>query len=329
LTYSHHTKNKCVLKITSFTSHVKGTCVSKGLSLKERLVKSTVRTIHTGTINQLGYYLAGLIEGDGSIILRQGEREKISPKIVFTFGKKEIIMYEKLQKILNTGVIYSEQRGVCRYSITNADMVIKTISLVNGKFRTPKILALYKAIDNLNKWRNANIVKLPLDTSSLDTNAWLAGFIDTDGHFSLKLTGEYGSDDTVTRGRVQCVFSINQSELNRVTKESNVPFMTQLANFFQVNINYKVENSPLFKEPAKKVVFFAQSDRKHYIITTYLTKFPLMSSKYLNYLCFFEGLNYLGKRLTRQEIIKLRAIKSSMNNSRTYYNWDHLKNFYS
>ena len=208
-------------------------------------------------------------------------------------------------------------------------MVIKTISLVNGKFRTPKILALYKAIDNLNKWRNANIVKLPLDTSSLDTNAWLAGFIDTDGHFSLKLTGEYGSDDTVTRGRVQCVFSINQSELNRVTKESNVPFMTQLANFFQVNINYKVENSPLFKEPAKKVVFFAQSDRKHYIITTYLTKFPLMSSKYLNYLCFFEGLNYLGKRLTRQEIIKLRAIKSSMNNSRTYYNWDHLKNFYS
>ena len=64
---------------------------------------------------------------------------------------------------------------------------------------------------------------MPLDTSSLDSNAWLAGLIDTDGHFS-----------------------INQSELNRVTKESNVPFMTQLAHFFQVNLNYKVENSPLF-----------------------------------------------------------------------------------
>ena len=110
MTYSHHTKNKCVLKITSFTSHVKGTCVSKGLSLKERLVKSTVRTIHTGTINQLGYYLAGLIEGDGSIILRKGQREKISPKIVFTFGKNEVPMYEKLHNILNTGVIYSEKK---------------------------------------------------------------------------------------------------------------------------------------------------------------------------------------------------------------------------
>ena len=115
--------------------------------------------------------MAGLIEGDGSIILRQGEREKISPKIVFTFGKNETPMYENLQKILNTGAIYSEKRGVCRYSITNADAVINTINLVNGKFRTPKILALYKAIDNLNKWRNANIVKLPLDTSNLDSNA--------------------------------------------------------------------------------------------------------------------------------------------------------------
>ena len=106
----HHTKNKWGLKLTPSTSYVNGTCLSKGLPLKRRLVKLIVRTIHTGTIYQLGYYLAGLIEGDGSIILRQGEREKISPKIVFTFGKKEIIMYEKLQKILNTGVIYSEKK---------------------------------------------------------------------------------------------------------------------------------------------------------------------------------------------------------------------------
>jgi len=41
--------------------------------------KGMVRRLHTGTTNQLGYYLAGLIEGDGSIIIRQGEREKISP----------------------------------------------------------------------------------------------------------------------------------------------------------------------------------------------------------------------------------------------------------
>ena len=167
-----HTKNKSGLKLTPLTSHVKSTCLSKVLPLKERTVKGIFRTIHTGTTNQLGYYLAGLIEGDGSIILRKNEKEKTSPKIVFTFSKNEISLYEKLQKILNTGVIYSEKRTeVCRYSITNAYEVIKIINLVNGKFRTPMILALYKAIDNLNEWRNANIVKLPLDISSIDSNA--------------------------------------------------------------------------------------------------------------------------------------------------------------
>ena len=145
-----------------------------------------------------------------------------------------------------------EKRGVCRYTITNPFSVIHIINLVNGKFRTSKFQALYKAIDNVNKWRNANLVKLPLDTSCLDSNAWLAGFIDTDGHFSIKLTSGYGSDDSESRGRVQCVFSINQSELNRTTGESNVFFMTELAEFFKVNLNYKVCNSAFFKSQLKQ-----------------------------------------------------------------------------
>lgn len=277
----------------------------------------------------MGYYIAGLIEGDGSIILRKGDKEKISPKIVFTFGKNDLKMYEKLQDILKTGSINTEKSGASRYSITNADAVINLINMVNGKFRTPKIVALHKAIDNINKWRNANLLKLPLDNSSIDSNAWLSGFIDSDGHFSIKLTGSYISDDSNIRGRVRCVFSINQSELHRITGESNIPFMTKLAEFFQVNLNYKTNNSAIFKNPAKTVVFFAQSDRKHYIITSYLAKFPLMTSKYLNYLSFYKGLNYLGKRLSKEDIIEIRVIKNSMNDKRTEFNWDHLNNFYS
>lgn len=282
----------------------------------------------------MGYYLAGLIEGDGSIILRKGDKEKVSSpsgttKIVFTFGKNDLKMYEKLHDILKTGSINTEKTGICRYSITNADAVINLINMINGKFRTPKIIALHKAIDNLNKWRNANLLKLPLDNSSLDSNAWLAGFIDSDGHFSIKLSGCYFSDDSNVRGRVQCVFSINQSELHRITGESNVTFMTKLAEFFQVNLNYKINNSTGFKKPAKSIVFFAQSDRKHYIITTYLAKFPLRGTKYLNYLSFYKGLNYLGKRLSKEEILEVRAIQNSMNDKRTEFNWDHLNKFYS
>jgi hypothetical protein len=73
------------------------------------------------------------------------------------------------------------------------------------------------------------------------------------------LEGSYGSNNLESRGRVQCVFSINQGELNRITGESNLPFMTELALFFflffVVNLNHKVANSTLFKEPAKTIVF--------------------------------------------------------------------------
>ena len=110
----------------------------------------------------------------GVYITFSSQMEQMEQKIVFTFSEREVPMYERLQQILNTGSINIDKKengAVGRYSITNADAVISLINLVNGKFRTPKIQALYKAIDNLNKWRNANIIKLPLDSSSLDSNA--------------------------------------------------------------------------------------------------------------------------------------------------------------
>lgn len=41
-------------------------------------------------------------------------------------------MYQRLHNILNTAVIYTEIKGVCRYGITNADAVIHLIHIVYG-----------------------------------------------------------------------------------------------------------------------------------------------------------------------------------------------------
>jgi hypothetical protein len=178
----------------------------------------------------------------------------------------------------------------------------------------------------LNKWRNTNILKLPLDDSNFCSNAWLAGFTNPDGHFSIKLTGSYLNDSLNTHGRVMCVFSINQREIYKKTDESFVKFMSKLANFFQCNINYKLAKHSSFIKPAKLLVFFVQSNTKHNLVTNYFNKYPLMTSKYLNYLDYCKALSFLGKRLTHKEILDIRNIKDSMNNKRTYFNWDHLNN---
>lgn len=164
---------------------------------------------------------------------------------------------------------------------------------------------------------------MPLDTSNLKDNPWLAGFIDADGHFSVKLSGSYSSDlsekNATIRARVKCVFSINQSEVNRINGESNIPFMTELAKFFKVNLLYKTENNVIFKKPAKKIEFYAQSDQNHSIIISYLTNYSLMSSKHLNFLSFKQASLYLGKRLSINQIEDIRLIKNNMNRKRTEF----------
>jgi len=108
--------------------------------------------------------------------------------------------------------------------------------------------------------------------------------------------------------------------MNRISGESNVPFMTLLANFSQTNLLYKTANSASFKKPAKLIVFFAQADKNHSFIISYLNKFPLMSSKHLNFLSFVKASQHLGKRLSAKEIKEIRLLKQSMNRKRTEFN---------
>ncbi len=111
--------------------------------------------------------------------------------------------------------------------------------------------------------------------------------------------------------------------------ESFKEFMSKLANFFQCNLNFKLASYPSFKESAKLLVFYVQSNKKHFLVTNYFNKYPLLSSKHLNYLCYKKALTFLGKRLTEKEILEIRVLKNSMNNKRTYFNWDHLNEFYT
>lgn len=132
--------------------------------------------------------------------------------------------------------------------------MIEIINLINGKFRTPKIKYLSRAIDHLNITHNANIDKLPLDTSNLESNGWLSGFTDADGHFQISLQGNYSLNKSVhlKRGRVKCTFSIKQIVIDKPPGDFCV--MTEIANLFKCKIKYEREN---------EMPFLAQADSKH------------------------------------------------------------------
>lgn len=274
--------------------------------------------------SQLGFYLAGLIEGDGNIwtskTMKSPNGRVYNPQITFTFHSKERPLFELLKAIFKKGSLYQETSlQYCKYRITDTENLIKLITMINGKFRTPKIKYLHRAIDFINLKHNVTIPKLPLDVSDFNSNPWLAGFTDADGNFLVSLEGEYGLTNSTVRGRVKCVFSIKQRAIDKPTGDSCVPFMSKIADLFQCKILYKSEN---------EITFLAQADKKHYLVTSYFDKYPLMTSKYLDYISFVKAFDYLGRRLTDKEIIEVQSIKNSMNTNRKHFNWDHLQNFY-
>jgi hypothetical protein len=80
-------------------------------------------------------------------------------------------LFKHIKDIFGTGSLYQVSIGnTCVYRIYDKNTLIEVINLINGKFRTPKIKYLHKAIDHINLKYNLNIKKLPLDNSSLESN---------------------------------------------------------------------------------------------------------------------------------------------------------------
>ena len=106
-------------------------------------------------------YLAGLIEGDGTIIVPKTER---SAKGVLNYASVQIVFHLKdlplaliIQKVLGEGSL-AKKKGVNAYILTinSYKGLILIVSLLNGNMRTPKIESLYKLIDWLNNSKNTN-----------------------------------------------------------------------------------------------------------------------------------------------------------------------------
>ena len=102
--------------------------------------------------NNFSYYLTGLIEGDGSIIvprqIRDAKGRKKYPSIQIVFNAKDFPLALIIQKILKHCIL-QKKKNVNAYVlfINNLDGISLLVHLLNGKMRTPKIFLLYRLIE--------------------------------------------------------------------------------------------------------------------------------------------------------------------------------------
>ena len=281
-----------------------------------------------------GSYLAGLIEADGSIAIhdKNTRAKRYLPKIIIVFNKNDKPLAEKLKLITKVGLVYDKpKQGCVLWQIQKRDDVIKIIKLINGYMRTPKIEALYRAINWYNNYYNTNINYLGLDKSPINSNSWLAGFSDGDGNFSINLTNRK-KKGIITIKRVQVFFRIelrqfyhrNISELDISASYFNI--LSIIASYLGVKLHARTreQNNKFFQS----FVIISHSIDSHNKVIEYFDQYPLYSSKFLAYqdwkFVVEQTKERKGRPLTDQIVLDIEKIKSQFNKKRTKFDFSHL-----
>lgn len=239
------------------------------------------------TDDQFGHYLAGLIEGDGNF----------SPnKIVIAFHESDASLAYFIKERVGYGSVKKiKDKKALTYIVSKLEGRLRIANLINGKLRTNKIESFKtNIIDNLNNLNANPINLLPLNKNSLLDNHWLAGFIDSDGSFQIKILNRVNRKLEEVRLSLQIDQKINQ-------------ILIQIKDELKGSIGYRKKTDCYY--------YSSVNFNSAYLYITYLDKYHLQSSKIISFnkwrSVYLTILN--RKHLTQEGIDKIKKIKLTLN----------------
>lgn len=139
---------------------------------------------------EFGFYLAGLLEGDGHIGLpsigKTSLNRTLNPRITFPSHINNLKLYLYIYNQLGNVGRFQVTGNILRFIIGDIEGMKLEMSLNHGKLRTPKNIRFNQIIEILNNKYNLSIKESVLNKSNLYSNSWLSGFIEADGHWGVK-----------------------------------------------------------------------------------------------------------------------------------------------
>lgn len=228
---------------------------------------------------EFGFFLAGLIEGDGWF----GKKE-----LHIIFSETDISLAYYIKKRIGYGNVYKiKGKKAVRYICKNKEGISTILSLINGKFVSNyKYDQLIK--HNYNEDFNINILP-PLNNLSLD-NAWLAGFTQADGCFFISVV----KSKTHKSGySVRLEFSLKQND--------ELPLRLLYNNLGMGNISQYHTGIWCYKSSGYKTAA---------ALINYFDKYPVFGGKYVDFLKFRKVYIMIteGKHLDTDGILKIKSI---------------------
>lgn len=231
---------------------------------------------------QFGYYLAGLIDGNGHFNNQQ--------QLIIVFNLLDISLAYYIKSYLKYGnVIKIKDKNTVILIIVTKKGIEKVINLINGKIRSENI---YNQIINNNILNNNNINFHLNKNNDLNNNHWLVGFADVNGSFQIKIIDRSHpiyhlkteqASDLYFPGLINPPYACNAQGEKRLEVRLN----------FQIDQN-KNDMLILIKDYLGGSIYFNKNKNIYYYNSTnfssakkvinYFDKFHLLSSKQINYL---------------------------------------------
>lgn len=234
---------------------------------------------YPNTDEELGYYLAGLIDSDGSFIYSEISKDKIkSPQLVIVFHQKDAFWAYRLRTIIGYGNV-NKILNKKAYIISNKNGFIKIHNLINGKLKIKRKWCKFNRIAE-----HFGLSKIKFNTdNNLKNNHYLAGFVDGDGSLQIKIIKRKND-----RYEVRIVIQID-------LQEKDYHIIELIKNNFNGYVGYrKTNNSYYYSSVSFK-------NLKNWI--EYLDKYCLCSNKYKEYVIWRKVY------FKRFEINKVREMK--------------------
>ena len=269
---------------------INSTLFSQNLDIREniKLISNHVPK-HQKPIsdNDLGHYLAGLIDGDGHF--------SSIPQLVIVFSQPDAILAYHLKEALGFGNVRKvKDKNAYIYVVSNKDGILRIVNLINGKLRTKhKFNQVLNNVINNNKYKDLTN-KFIFNTSNDFYNYWLAGFTDADGSFQVKIVNR----NTRNKPEIRLNFQIDQKEDYLLQK---------IKEFLGGNIGYRESQDTYYYGStsfgsAKKVI-------------KYFDTFHLQSRKHISYLRWRKIYRLIQDKehLTENGLAKIVKIKALLN----------------
>jgi hypothetical protein len=257
--------------------------------------------------DQFGYYLAGLLEGNGHLSLPFSDKtilnRILNPRIIFTSHIDNIGLYVYIQsKLGGIGHFQLTGNNEIKYIIEDIKDIVIIINFIENKLRTPKNYSLNKLIEFINNKYKLNISESLLDKSDLSTNSWFAGFTEAYGHFSIIMSKFKKNRKKSSSAKVNLKFVIDQPLYDEVTSLSLLPIMQEIAKFLSGNINtYITKQNKEFLS-----INISAIDKLTFVIN-YFNKYPLAGIKNENLKDWVKIYNFIisDQHITTSGINKL------------------------